>query len=245
MAVVNQSMADRFWPNEDAVGKRFSTKSASGPFLQVVGVAHDSRLFGYFSGPLPYYYVPFEQNFTSMRILQVRSSVAPESLITQVKQQIQGLDPEMPVSDLQTMREAMAGGNGFLVFRLGAALTAIMGVLGFVIAVVGVYGVVSFAAAQRTREIGVRMALGASKSNILSLILGQGVRLITAGVIVGMLAAFGLTRAMANLLVGITAADPGTFVPVTLVLLIVAVGACYLPARRAMRLDPVIALRCE
>lgn len=245
IAVVNQSMADRFWPNEDAVGKRFSTKSASGPFLQVVGVAHDSRLFGYFSGPLPYYYVPFEQNFTSMRILQVRSSVAPESLITQVKQQIQGLDPEMPVSDLQTMREAMAGGNGFLVFRLGAALTAIMGVLGFVIAVVGVYGVVSFAAAQRTREIGVRMALGASKSNILSLILGQGVRLIAVGVIVGMLAAFGLTRAMANLLVGITASDPGTFVPVTLVLLIVAVGACYLPARRAMRLDPVIALRCE
>jgi putative ABC transport system permease protein len=208
-------------------------------------VAHDSRLFGYFSGPLPYYYVPFNQNFTSMRILQVRSSVAPESLITQVKQQIQSLDPEMPVSDLQTMREAMAGGNGFLVFRLGAALTAIMGVLGFVIAVVGVYGVVSFAAAQRTREIGVRMALGASKGNILSLILGQGVRLITAGVVLGLLAAFALTRAMANLLVGISAGDPVTFVPVTLILLIVAIGACYLPARRAMRLDPVVALRYD
>ena len=220
-------MADRFWPDQDVVGKRFSTKSSSGPFLQIVGVAHDSKLFGYFSGPLPYYYVPFDQNFASMRILQVRATVAPESLISQIKQQIQSLDPEMPVSDLQTMRDAMAGGNGFLVFRLGAALTAIMGVLGFVIAIVGVYGVVSFAASQRTREIGVRMALGASKGNILNLILGQGVRLIALGIVLGLLFAFGLTRAMATLLVGINASDPITFVPVTLALLIVSVGACY------------------
>jgi predicted permease len=245
VVIINQAMADRFWPGQDAIGRRFSSKSATGPFMQVVGVARDSKLFGYFSGPLPYYYVPFDQNFSSMRILQIRSSVSPESLIPLVKQKIHDLDAEMPVSDLQTMREAMAGGNGFLVFRLGAGLTAAMGILGFVIAIVGVYSVVSFAAAQRTREIGVRVALGASERSILTLILGQGVRLIGIGVVIGLAAAFGLTRAMAGLLVGVSAVDPITFVPVTLALFVVAVGACYIPARRAMRLDPVVALRHE
>ena len=245
VAIVNQAMQDRFWPNEDAIGKRFSAKSAAGPFIQVVGVAHDSKLFGYFSGSMPYYYVPFDQNFSSMRIVQLRSSVSPETLISEVQQQIRNLDSEMPISDLQTMRETMAGGNGFLVYRLGATLTAVMGVLGFVIAVVGVYGVVSFSASQRTREIGVRMALGASKFSILNLILGQGVLLVSVGVVVGLLAAFTLTRAMAKLLVGISATDPATFIPVTLVLVTVAVGACYVPERRAMRLDPVVALRYE
>jgi putative ABC transport system permease protein len=245
VAIVNQAMADRFWPNADAVGNRFSAKSASGPFIQVVGVAHDSKLFGYFSGPLPYYYLPVDQSFTSMRTLQIRSSIPPESLMAGVKAEIHRLDPEMPVSDLETMREVMAGGNGFLVFRLGAILTAAMGVLGFVIAVVGVFGVVSFAAAQRTREIGVRVALGATKANILKLILGQGVRLVFIGVAVGLLAAFGLTRAMATLLVGVHATDVATSVPVTALLVMVAVGACYVPARNAMRVDPVVALRYD
>jgi predicted permease len=243
VAIVNQTMADRFWPNVNAVGKRFSAKSASGPFIEVIGVAQDTMLFGNFLGPLPYYYVPFDQNFTSMRILQIRSSIPPESLSTQVIKEIQALDPEIPVSDLETMREVMAGGNGFLVFRLAAILTALAGTLGFVIAVVGIYGVVSFAAAQRTREIGVRIAVGASKADILKLMLGQGARLVSIGIVTGLLAAFALTRAMANLLVGVRAGDAGTFIPVTLLVLLVAMGACYLPASRATRLDAVVALR--
>jgi len=243
VAIVNQAMADRFWPNEDAVGKRFSTQSASGPFIQVVGLAHNIKLFGHLSEALPCYYVPVDQSFTSLRILQIRSSIPPESLITQVKKEIQALNPEIPISDLQTMRETMAGGNGFLILRLAAILTTVAGALGFVIAVVGIYGVVSFAAAQRTREIGVRMAVGASNADILKLILGQGARLVSIGAVAGLLAAAALTRGMANLLFGVHAGDAGTLVPVTLLVLLVALAACYVPARRATHLDPVVALR--
>jgi macrolide transport system ATP-binding/permease protein len=245
VAIINQAMANQMWRDQDPVGKRFSTKSGAGPFIQVIGVAHDSRLFGYFSGALPYYYVPIAQNYSAMRIVQVRSAVASESLVSTVQREIQSLDPEMPISDLQTMREAMAGGNGFLVFRLGASLTATMGLLGLIIATVGIYGVVSFAASQRTREIGVRLALGASRMNILNLILGQGVRLVTLGVVIGLLAAFMLTRAMAGLLVNVSPGDPATSVPVALLLMLVALTACYVPASRATRVDPMVALRCE
>jgi predicted permease len=243
VAIVNQTMADRFWPSADPIGKRFSAKSASGPFIQVVGVAHDSMLFGTFFTPLPFYYVPLDQSFTSLRTLQIRSSIAPGSLTTQVEKEIQNLNPEMSVTDLQTMREVMAGGNGFMIFRLAAILTAVAGTLGFVIAVVGIYGVVSFVGAQRTREIGVRMAVGANRADIVKLILGQGARLVSIGTVAGLLAAFALTRAMGTLLLGVRAGDLGTLVPVTLMVLLVAMGACYVPARRAMNLHPVVALR--
>lgn len=245
VAIVNQAMANRFWPNEDAIGKRFSMKSAAGPFITVVAVAHDSKLFGYYSGAMPYFYLPFEQNYSPMRVLQVRSSVAPESLIGPLQQQIETLDSSMPISDLQTMKQAMAGGNGFLVFRLAASMTAAMGLLGLALATVGVYGVVSFAVSQRTREIGVRMALGASRRSILTSVLGQGVRLVLAGAAIGLVAAFAFTRMMVNVLAGVTATDPLTFVPVTLLMMIIALSACYVPARRALRVDPMIALRYE
>jgi putative ABC transport system permease protein len=245
VAVVNQTMAAKFWPNEEAIGKRFSIKGPAGPFVEVVGVVHDSRLFGYYSGSLPYFYVPFKQNYNPMRTLQIRSSLPPETLIPAVKQQIQALDPEVPISDVQTMREAMAGANGFLLFRLGAGLTAAMGLLGLVIAAVGIYGVVSSAASQRTREIGVRIALGADKRNILGLILGQGLRLVLIGIAIGLAAAFMLTRAMGSLLVGVTATDPTTWVPVSFLLGAIALVACYIPAYRAMRVSPVVALRYD
>jgi predicted permease len=245
VAIVNQSMANRFWPSEDPIGKRFSMKSATGPFVSVVAVAHDSKLFGYYSGPMPYFYLPFAQSYSPMRVLQVRSSVAPESLIIPIKQQIEALDGSMPISDLQTMRQAMAGGNGFLVFRLTATLTAAMGLLGLALAAVGVYGVVSFAVSQRTREIGVRMALGASRLSILTLVLEQGVRLVAVGAGVGLFAAFALTRLMVNVLAGVTVTDPLTFVPVTLLLMIITLTACYVPARRAVRINPMDALRYE
>jgi predicted permease len=243
VAVINQGMALKYWPNEDPLGKRFSIQGASGPFMQIVGVAQDTKLFGFFSAPMPYFYVPFKQNYTATRILQTRTSISPESMEPVLERQVHALDPEMPISDLQTMRQAMAGGNGFLVFRLGAVLTAAMGLLGLVIATVGIYGVVSFAAGQRTREIGVRMALGASRGNILNLVFSQGMRLVFIGIAIGLAAAFALTRAMTNLLVGVTATDMTTALPITLLMMTIVLLACYVPARRAMAVDPIVALR--
>jgi predicted permease len=244
VAIVNQSMAHQFWPNEDPLGKRFSLKSATGPFVEIVGVTGDGKYVFIGWDKEPYFYVPLAQNFTSYRSLQLRSSVPPETLITQVQNEIHALDPNMP-SDIQTMRQSLSGGNGFFIFKVGAILAAAMGILGLTLAVVGVYGVVSFAASQRTHEIGIRMALGANRGDILRLVLRQGLVLVIGGVLSGMVLAWALTRSMASLLVGVSPTDALTFVTATLVLGGIGFWACYAPARRAMRLDPMVALRYE
>jgi ABC-type antimicrobial peptide transport system permease subunit len=179
-----------------------------------------------------------------MRVLQIRSLVPPESLANLVEREIRALDSGMPISDLRTMRQSLAGINGFMIFRLGASLAGAMGILGLTLAVVGVYGVVSFAASQRTREIGVRMALGANRRDVLSLVLGQGVWLVIAGLLAGMVGALAITRVMADLLF-VSATDPMTFVVASLLLGSVALLASYIPARRATKVDPIVALRYE
>jgi putative ABC transport system permease protein len=244
VAIVNQTMARQFWPNQNPIGKRFSMKSATGPWVEVVGEVRDGKYLTIFGDTLSYFYVPFAQNFTSMRVLQIRSLVPPESLANLVEREIRALDSGMPISDLRTMRQSLAGINGFMIFRLGASLAGAMGILGLTLAVVGVYGVVSFAASQRTREIGVRMALGANRRDVLSLVLGQGVWLVIAGLLAGMVGALAITRVMADLLF-VSATDPMTFVVASLLLGSVALLACYIPARRATKVDPMVALRYE
>jgi predicted permease len=244
VAIVNQSMAHQFWPNEDPLGKRFSLKSATGPFVEIVGLTGDGKYVFIGWDKEPYFYVPLAQNYTSYRSLQLRSSVPPETLITQVQNEIHALDSNMP-SDIETMRQTLSGGNGFFIFKVGAILAAAMGILGLTLAVVGVYGVVSFAASQRTHEIGIRMALGANRRDILRLVLRQGLVLVIGGVLSGMVLAWALTRSMASLLVGVSPTDALTFLTATLVLGGIGLWACYAPARRAMRLDPMVALRYE
>jgi predicted permease len=245
VAIVNQSMAARFWPNEDAIGKRFSVKGASGPFLEVVGVAADGKYIFIAESPQPYFYRPLAQNFQSFRTLQIRSSATPESLIAPVEQEIGKLAPDLPIFNAETMEQELNGGNGYMVFREGARRAAQMGFLGLLLAVVGVFGVVSYAAAQRTHEIGIRMALGAARRDILRLVLGQGVRLVAIGVGLGAAAAWALTRAMGKLLIGVSATDPLTYAGAIGALAAVALLACYLPARRASRVEPLVALRYE
>jgi predicted permease len=245
VAVVNQAMAQQFWPNQDAIGKRFSLKSATGPFVEIVGIAADGKYVFIGWDKKPFFFVPMAQNYTPYRTLQVRSSLPPESMIAQMQNQVRALDPNMPVTDVQTMRQSLAGPNGFFIFQVGAILAAAMGFLGLTLAVVGVYGVVSFAASQRTHEIGIRMALGAGRRDILRLVLQQGLALVIVGVLSGTVLAWALTRSMATILVGVSPTDALTYGTATLVLAAIGFWACYAPARRAMKLDPMVALRYE
>jgi predicted permease len=245
VAIVNQAMANQLWPNEDAIGRRFSLKGSAGPFLQVVGIADDGQYLFVSPDRQPYFYLPLKQNNSSFRSLLVRTSVPPESLIPVVQEQIRSLAPDLPLIDVRSMEQVVQGLGGLFIFRLAASLAAVIGILGLVLAVVGVYGVVAYSAAQRTSEFGIRMALGARPGHIAELVLRQGVWLVSVGALIGLLAAGGLAHAMKKLVVGIGVTDPLTFVTVTLLLAGTALLACYIPARRAAKVDPIVALRYE
>jgi predicted permease len=245
VAIVNETMARHFWPGEEPIGKRFSLTSDDGPFVEIVGVARDGKYRILAEDPQPYFYVPLTQHFTAQRTLQIRSSMPPESLAPIVQHAIQELDADDPIEEIQTMKESLGGTLGYFIFRLGASLAAAMGMLGLLLAVVGVYGVVAYAATQRTQELGVRMALGASSRQILALLLKQGVKLVAAGLLFGLAGAWVLTRAMSSMLVGVSPSDPLTYVSVAAFLSSITLLACWIPARRAMRVDPMVALRYE
>ena len=245
VAIINQTMAARFWPREDPIGKRFSMDGDAGPFMEVVGVTANGKYKTVGEDAEPFFYVPLAQNFASKLALQIRTLGPPESLAVPVKEQITRLAPDLTIVNIETMNQLLAGAFGFFVFRLAATLAAALGVVGLVLAVVGVYGVVSFAASQRTREMGIRIALGASSRDILNLVWLQGVRLVLAGVAIGTAAAWALTRAMTHLLAEVSASDPVTYITVAVLLAAVALLACYIPARRAVRVDPMVALRYE
>jgi predicted permease len=245
VAIVNQTMAARFWPGQNPLGKRFRAGAADSPLLQVVGVAEDGKYVSVSESRLPYFYLPLAQNYNSMRILQVRSLASLEELSGRVQREIRVLDPDMPVTDLRTMRRALNGLGGFMLLRLGARQAAALGLLGLTLAVIGVYGVVSYRAAQRTREIGIRMAMGARPADVLALVLRQGVGVVGGGVLLGLILTLALTQVLRRVLVWGSAIDPMTFAGVTALLTLIALGACYLPARRAVRIDPMVALRHE
>jgi predicted permease len=245
VAIVNETMARHFWPGENPLGKRFSVTGDSGPFTEIVGVARDGKYRTLGEDQEPYFYVPLAQNFEFERVLQIRSAVPPDALAREVQGAIAALDAAVPIEEMQTMKESLGGALGYFLFRLGASLAAFMGLLGLLLAIVGVYGVVSYAATQRTQELGVRMALGASPRQILALLLTQGARLVAAGLLFGLLGAWALGRAMLHMLVGVSPSDPLTYFSVSALLAAVTLLACWIPARRAMRVEPVVALRYE
>jgi predicted permease len=245
VAIINKTMADQFWPKEDALGKRFSDKGPKGPFMEIVGVVQDAKYQNVTEDPQPYFFVPFEQSYMSMRTIHVRTSVPPETLALQVESQIHELAADAPVTQVQSMTQALQGANGFFFFRFGAQLAATMGLLGLVLAVVGIYSVVSYAAAQRTQEIGIRIAMGAAPLDILKMVLRQALGVVGIGLALGLVIALASTRVMGGLFVGIKPSDPATFIVVVLLLTVIALFACWIPARRATRIDPLVALRYE
>jgi predicted permease len=245
VAIINETMAKHFWPGEDPIGKRFSLTGDAGPFVEVVGVARDGKYRVLAEDPQPYFYVPLTQHFTAQRTLQIRSAMPADALAPIIQHEIQALDANDPIEEIQTMKESLGGTLGYFIFRFGASLAAAMGLLGLMLAIVGVYGVVSYAATQRTQELGIRMALGASPRQILALLLKQGAQLVAAGLVFGLVGAWALTRAMSNMLVGVSPSDPFTYISVAALLSFITLLACWIPARRAMRVDPMVALRYE
>jgi predicted permease len=245
VAVVNRQMANTYWPRQDAIGKRFRSTDLQNVWLEVVGVVQDGKQSGLFEDPAAYFFVPVAQEYKSLRVLQLRTAGDPAVLAPLVAREIRALDPDLPVFDVTTMERMIQGPNGFFLLRMGALFGGALGLLGLALAMVGVYGVVSYAASQRTQEIGLRMALGASRAEIMRLVLGRGLVLVALGLGAGIAAALSVTHLLTSLLFSVSPVDPATFIGVPVLLGVMAIAASYIPAFRATRIDPAIALRGE
>ncbi|MGI9107940.1 MAG: ABC transporter permease [Pyrinomonadaceae bacterium] len=245
VAVINETMARRYWPNEDAVGKRFQmgTRDAGEP-LEIVGVVKDGKYLTLGEDPLPFFYLPFAQSYDAQMTLHMRT--APDqaaNVLAGLRREVAAMDAGVPLLDVMPLTEAI--GVSLLPLKLAATVAGMFGAVGLLLAAIGLFGVVSFSVARRTREIGIRMALGAQRTDVLKLVVGQGMRLAGLGLGLGLLLSIALTRLLSSLLYGIGATDAVTFIGVAALLAVVALLASYLPARRATKVDPMIALRYE
>jgi predicted permease len=246
VAIVNEALAKKYWPGQDALGRSFRMGSDLKHTIRVTGVVHDSRNQG-IRGPIaPFFYVPLRQHYTgnSLETLQVRTAGDLNSLGPEIQRTIAALAPELPIFDVKPMSQALYTLNGLLLFQIAAGMAAALGILGLILAVVGVYGVISFAASQQTHEIGIRMALGARPASVLGMILRQGLLIVGIGLAVGVAAALAAASLVGSFL-AVSPTDPLTYVSVSAILTLVALVACYVPARRAMAVDPTVALRHE
>ena len=242
VVVVNETMAQQFWKGEDPIGKRFKF-FGSQDYTTVVGVARDSKYNGVAEEPLPFIYQALKQGYTPAGAIHVRAAGDAGALATAVRQAIREIDPTLSMFDLRTLEEQV--GQSLQQQRMNVILLTTFGGLALLLAAIGLYGVASYAVAQRTREIGVRMALGAQPSSVLGLVLGNGLILVGVGLAVGLAAALALAGTMQTLVVGVNPRDPVTFIVTPAILGAIALLATYIPARRATRIDPLIALRTE
>jgi predicted permease len=251
VAVVSLAMAEQLWPGEDPVGQRFRQEFSAMQLMlggdqepaeyEVVGVVPDHKTTSLREERAPHLYLPLSQSYRPRVVLAVRTRGDASPAAAAVRAQLRALAPDLPMLEFAPLRDLI--GNALLAQRIGATLTTLFGVLGLLLTAIGVYGVMAYAVEQRTREIGIRMALGAQRGSVLALVLRRSVALTALGLAVGFVAALAATRLIASLLYGVSASDPVAFAVGALLLGAVALLASYLPARRATRVDPMVALR--
>ncbi|MGE5244971.1 MAG: ABC transporter permease [Betaproteobacteria bacterium] len=241
VCIVNQAMAKQFWPDQDPIGKRFKFFGQD-YFTEVIGIARDSKYNFIGEGPTPYVYQPLTQVYQPQISLFVKST-NPVAVLGTVRSEVQQADRNLPITNVFTLTDIFD--QSLWAPKMGATLLAIFAGLSLVLAIVGIYGVMAYSVSQRRRELGIRMALGASRGDVLWLVVGQGFRLTVIGVAVGLLLSAAAARVITTLLYGVSATDVVTFVAVPTLLTLAAVGASYIPARRATHIDPMVALRYE
>jgi predicted permease len=243
VAVISEAFARRFWPGEDPLGKRLSLRAANGPFIEVVGVAKDGKYITLGEEPRSMLYLPLLQNHETGMTMHIRTTGDPMSIASGVRAAIASLEKNLPTYDMRTMNEQLS--SSLFPARMGATLLVVFGLLALLLAAVGIYGVMGYSVARRTREIGIRMALGAQRGDVLKLVLKEGLTMVGIGVALGLIGAFFATSLLASFLYGVSVTDPITFIVISLILAGVALGAGFVPARRATKVDPLVALRYE
>jgi predicted permease len=244
VVVINDTLAKKMFPNRDPLGARMRLDSATGPVVEIVGIAKTGTYLYWAEPPTPFFWMPFTQDYSPTVTLHVRTEGDPAAMSTSIRDAVRAINPDMPVFSVRSM-EAFYDARAMLGPRVTMQMVTVMGLTGLLLAVIGLYGVVAYAVSRRTREIGIRMAIGARPGDVLRMILGQGLVFTTIGVGVGLAIAFFASRAVSAFVVGVSPHDPAIFLSVPLILALVMLGACWLPARRAARIDPTLALRQE
>jgi len=242
VVIVNETMAHRFWPTQNPLGQRISINGETGPFLEIVGVARDSKYRSLEESPTALVYQPLLQaGYQSALNMVVRTNDDPQSMLATVRNQVRQLDSKLPLVDVQTMAQQV--NLALLPARAAAWFLGLFGILALVLAAVGLYGVVAYSVSQRTHEIGIRMTLGARPVDVLFMILREGMTLVLIAIVIGLSLAFAATRLLSGFIYGISSTDPLTFGGVAFLLALVALVASYLPARHATTVEPNVALR--
>ena len=242
VVIVSETFVNRYWPNQEALGKQLNA-DVTHEWFTVVGVARDSKVRGLNEKPMPFLYLPLYQVYRANMIINARVAGDPLTFAKTVEKKVHELNADLVVFDVTTLelRDQFASFGQ----RVAGTFVGAFGLLALVLAAVGIYGVTAYTTRQRTHEIGIRVALGATKQDVLRLVLGHGLRLMLAGVGLGLVLSFVLTRFLSGLLLGVTSTDALTFSSVAILLCAVALFACFIPARWAMRVDPMVALRYE